>query len=135
MEKSNGNIVYGSLHYFDPNKYQNLSFTDVKDLSIKNENFIDIYLINKTNYKVVIRNELIGFIYQNITFKSFDREIFQTNSLDLFSTLYHLTYENENDIEEILNIEQNETVEQVVTFERKPNFKCKLNITKYNQKE
>ena len=131
MEKSNGNIVYGSLHYFDPiNKYQNFSFTDVKDLSIENENFIDIYLINKTNYKVVIKNELIGFIYQNITFKTFDKEIFQTNSLDLFSALYHLIYENENDIEEIFNIEQNETIEQIATLERKPN----LNIAKYNRK-
>ena len=114
---------------------KNLSFTDVKDLSIENENFIDIYLINKTNYKVVIKKELIGFIYQNITFKTIDKEIFHTNSLDLFSALYHLIYENENEIKEIFIIGQNETLEQIATLERKTNFKCKLNIAKYNQKE
>ena len=31
--------------------------------------------------------------------------MYQTNSLDLFTALYHLTYENENDINEILNIQ------------------------------
>ena len=61
--------------------------------------------------------------------------MYQTNSIDLFSALYHLSYENENDINEILNIQGNETIEQVATFERKPNFKCKFNIYKYtNQK-
>ena len=29
-------------------------------------------------------------------------EVYHTNSLDLFSALYHLTYENENDINDIL---------------------------------
>ena len=53
--------------------------------------------------------------------------------LDLFSALYHLTYENENDITEVLNIQENETIEQVATFERKPNFKCKFNISKYTE--
>ena len=36
MEKSNGKTIYRSMYYFEPiNKYQNLSFTDKKDLSIK----------------------------------------------------------------------------------------------------
>ena len=78
---------------------------------------------------------LIGFMYQNITFKQHKEEMYQRNSIDLFSTLYHLTYENENDINEILNIQENETIEQVATFERKPNFKCKLNINKYTESE
>ena len=31
MKKSNGKILHGSLHYFEPiNKYHNLSFTDIK---------------------------------------------------------------------------------------------------------
>ena len=46
-----------------------------------------------------------------------------------------MTYENENDIHEILNITENETIEQVATFERKPNFKCKFNINKYSEQE
>ena len=49
--------------------------------------------------------------------------------------MYHLTYENENDIYEILNIQESETIEQVTTFERKPNFRCKLNIDKYMETE
>ena len=61
--------------------------------------------------------------------------MYQTNSIDLFSTLYHLTYENKNDITEILNIQENQTIEKVATFERKPNFKCKFNIDKYNETE
>ena len=61
--------------------------------------------------------------------------MYQTNSIDLFTALYHLTYENENDINEILNIQDNETIEQVATFERKPNFKCKFNINKYTEPE
>ena len=67
---------------------------------------------------------------RNITFKKQDNEIYQTNSIDLFTVLYHLTYESEHDINEILNIQENETIEQVATFERKPNFKCKFNINK-----
>ena len=67
---------------------------------------------------------------RNITFKRQNEEIYQTNSIDLFTTLYHLTYENENDFNEILNIQENETIEQVATFEKKPNFKCKFNINK-----
>ena len=36
MEKSNEKPIYGSLHYFEPiNKYQTISFTDVKDLSLE----------------------------------------------------------------------------------------------------
>ena len=72
---------------------------------------------------------------RNITFKKQDNEIYQTNSIDLFTALYHLTYESEYDISEILNIQENETIEQVATFEIKPNFKCKFNINKYSEQE
>ena len=65
---------------------------------------------------------------RNITFKKQDNEIYQTNSIGLFTALYHLTYESEHDISEILNIQENEAIEQVATFERKPNLKCKLII-------
>ena len=78
---------------------------------------------------------LLGFIYQNITFQKHNEEMYQINSIDLVAALYHLTYENENDIKEILNIQDNETIEQVATFERKPNFKCKFNINKYTETE
>ena len=61
--------------------------------------------------------------------------MYQTNSIDLFSALYHLTNENENDINEILNTQKNETIDQVATFERKPNLKRKFNVTKYTEKE
>ena len=61
--------------------------------------------------------------------------MFQTNSIDLFSALYHLTYENENDINEILNIQENETIQQVATFERKPNFRSKFDIKKYSESD
>ena len=50
-------------------------------------------------------------MYQNTTFKTFHMEIYQTNSLYLFSALYQLTYENEKDIDEILNIETPETID------------------------
>ena len=71
MEKSNGKTIYKSMHYFEPiNKYQNLSFTDIKDLLIEKEHFIDIFLINKKQHKVTINIGLIGFMYQNITFKN-----------------------------------------------------------------
>ena len=84
MEKSNGKILHGSLHYFEPiNKYHNPSFTDIKDLTKENENFADIYLINKNNHKIIFKNEPIGFIYQNTTFKTFHMEVYQTKSLDL----------------------------------------------------
>ena len=78
---------------------------------------------------------LIGFMYQNITFKQHKEERYQTNSIDLISALYHLTYENEIDFNEILNIQENETIEHVATFERKPNFKCKFDINKYRGSE
>ena len=78
---------------------------------------------------MILKDELIGFIYQNTTFKTFLMEIYQTNSLALFSAFYHLTKENENDIEEILQIENTEAIDQVATFERKPNIKCKFNLT------
>ena len=136
MEKSNGKILHGSLHYFEPiNKYHNLSFTDIKVLTKENENFANIYLINKNNHKMILKNELIGFIYQNTTFETFHMEVDQTNSLDLFSALYHLTYEKENDINHILQINNEESINQVATFKRKLNFKCKFNITKYNDKD
>ena len=132
MEKSSRKTIYRSIDYFEPiNKYQILSFTDIKDLSIEKEHFIDTFLINKNQHKMTINVGLIGFMYQNITFKQHKEEMYQTNSIDLFSALYHLTYENENDINETLNIEENETIEQIATFERKPNFKCKFNINKY----
>ena len=136
MEKSNGKTIYKSMYYFEPiNKYQNLSFTDTKDLSVEKEHFIDIFLLNKNQHKVTINVGLIGFMYQNIAIQQHKEEMYQTNSIDLFSALYHLTYENENDINEILNIQENETIEQVATFERKPNFKCKFDINKYTESE
>ena len=136
MDKSNGKTIYKSMHYFEPiNKYQNLSFTDIKDLSIEKEHCIDIFLINKNQHKVTINKGLIGFMYQNVTFKQHKEELCHTNSIDLFSALYHLTYENENDINQILNIQENETIEQVATFERKPNFKCKFDINKNKTSE
>ena len=49
--------------------------------------------------------------------------------------MYYLTYEIEHDINEILNIQENETIEQVATFKRKPNFKCKFNINKYPEQD
>ena len=113
MEKSNGKVNYSSNHYFEPiNKYHNLSFTDIKDLTTETEHFMDIFLVNKNNHKITINEGLIGFMYKNITFKKQYEEMYPTNSLDLFTALYHLTYENENDINEILNIQDNETIEQ-----------------------
>ena len=136
MEKSSGKTIYGSIHYFEPiNKYQNLSFTDIKDLSLEKEHFIDIFIINKNKHKITINIGLIGFMYQNITFRKHNEEMYQTNSIDFFSALYHLTYENENNANEILIIQENETIEQVAAFERKPNFKCKFNINKYTETE
>ena len=104
-------------------------------MSIEKEHFIDIFLINKNQHKVTINVSLIGFMYQNITFKQHKEKLYQTNSIDLFSALYHLTYANENDINEILNIQENKTIEQVATFERKPNFKCKFDVNKYTESE
>ena len=38
MEKSDGKTIYGSIHYFDLiNIYHNISFTDIKDLTIEKE--------------------------------------------------------------------------------------------------
>ena len=34
-----------------------------------------------------------------------------------------------------MNIQENETIEQVATFERKPNFTCKFDIIKYTKQE
>ena len=70
MEKSNGKTIYKSMHYFEPiNKYQNLSVTDIKNLSIEKEHFIVIFLMNKNQHKMTINVGQIGFMYQNITFK------------------------------------------------------------------
>ena len=136
MKKSNEKTIHKSHFYFEPiNKYHNISFTDIKEFSTEEEYFIDIILINKNRHRMTINTGLIGFMNRNITFKRQDNELYQTNSIDLFTALYHLTYENENDINEILNIQGNETIEQVATFERKPNFKCKFNITQYSEQE
>ena len=136
MEKSNGKAIYNSNYYFEPiNKYHNLSFTDIEDLTAEKEHFMDIFLVNKNLHKVTINEGLIEFMYQNITFKKQNEEMYQTNSIDLFTALYHLTYENKNDINEILIIQDSETIEQVATFERKPNFKCKFNINNYTESE
>ena len=80
IEKSSGKTIYKSMYYFEPiNKYQNLSFTDIKDLSIEREHFIDIFLINKNQHKMTINVGLIGFMYQNMTFKQHKEEMYQTN--------------------------------------------------------
>ena len=135
MEKSNRKAIHSSNYYFEPmKKYHNLSFMDIKDLTTEKEHFMDIFLVNKNQHKITINEGLIGFMYQNITFKK-NEEKYQTNSIDLLTALYHLTYENENEINEILKIKDNETIEQVATFERKPNFKCKFNINKYTESE
>ena len=136
MNKSNGKVIYSSNYYFEPiSKYHNLSFLDIKDLTTETEHFMDMFLVNKNQHKITINEGLIGFMYLNIIFKKQNEEMYQTNSLDLFTALYHLTYENENDINEILSIQDNETIEQVATFERKPNFKCNFNINKYTESE
>ena len=60
---------------------------------------------------------------------------YQTNSKDLFSAQYHLTYENKHETEQVLNIEHNVTIDQFATLDRKPIFICKYNITRYNQQK
>ena len=76
MEKSSRKTIYKSNYYFEPiNKYQNLSFTDIKDLSVEKEHFIDIFLINKNRHKITINKGLIGFMDQNIKFKQQNEEI------------------------------------------------------------
>ena len=90
------------------------------------------YQLSK-KWKHQVEKQLINhstFFYQNITFRKHNEEMYQTNSIDLFAALYHLTYENENDVNEILNIQDKETIEQVATFERIPSFNCKFNINK-----
>ena len=136
MKKSNEKTIHKSHFYFEPiNKYHNISFTDIKDFTADEDYFIDILLVNKNRHRITINTGLIGFMNRNILFKKQDNEIYQTNSIDLFTALYHLTYDSEHDINEILNIQENETIEQVATFERKPNFKCKFNINKYSEQE
>ena len=101
METSSGKTINKSFYFFEPiNKYHNLSFTNIKDLSLEKEHFIDIFLINKNQHKITINTGLIGFIYQNITFGKHNEEMYQTNSIDSFAALYHLTYKIENDINE-----------------------------------
>ena len=71
MNKSNGKVIYSSNYYFEPiNKYHNISFTDIKDLTTETEHFMDIFLVNKNQHKITINEGLIGFMYQNITFKN-----------------------------------------------------------------
>ena len=123
IEKSSNKIIHKSHFDFEPiNKYHKISFTDVRNPSLENEHFIDIFLINNNKHKITINTGLIGIMYQNILLTKQEEEIYQTNSIDLFTALYHLTYENKNDINEILNIQENETIEQVAISERKPNF-------------
>ena len=136
MKKSNEKTIHKSHFYFERiNKYHNISFTDIKDFTADEESFTDILIINKNRHRITINTGLIGFMNRNITFKKQDNEIYQTNSIDFFTALYHLTYESEYDINEILNIQENETIEQGATFERKPNFKCKFHINKYSEQE
>ena len=133
--KWKNNIQINVLFRTDKQISKFIIFFYIKDLSIEKEHFIDIFLINKNQHKVTINVGLIGFMYQNITFKQHKDEMYQTNLIDLISALYHLTYEKENDINEILNIQENETIQHVATFERKPNFKCKFDIKKYTKSE
>ena len=95
MEKSSEKTISKSFYFFETiNKYQNLSFTDIKDLSLEREHFIDIFLKNKNQHKITINTGLLGFIYQNIAFRKHNEEMYHTNSIDLFATLYHLTYKH-----------------------------------------
>ena len=60
MEKSNGKTIYSSKYYFEPiNKYHNLSFTDIKDLTTEKEHFMDTFLVNKNQHKIIINEGLI----------------------------------------------------------------------------
>ena len=46
MKKSNEKTIHKSHFYLEPiNKYQNISFTDIKDFTADEEYFIDILLI------------------------------------------------------------------------------------------
>ena len=45
--------------------------------------------------------------------------MYQNNSIDLLSALYQLTYEYENDINEVLKIQKNKTTEQIATVLKK----------------
>ena len=131
-KKLNEKTFHKSHFFFEPvNKYQNISSTDIKEFTADEEYFIDISLINKNGHRITINTGLIGFMNRNITFKWQNEEIYQTNSI----AWYHLTYENENDISEILKIQENETIEQVATLERKPNFKCKFIFNKYSEQD
>ena len=96
---------------------------------------MDILLINKNRHRITINTGLIGFMNRNISFKKQDNELYQTNSIDLFQALYHLTYENENDIDEILNIQENETIEQVALFERNQTSNANLTLTNIQKKK
>ena len=98
-------------------------------MSLEKEHFVNIFLINKNRHKITINKGLIGFIYQNITFTNTNEEMYQTNSIYLFSALYHLTNENETDIKEILNIKENETIEQVANLKENLNSNANLILT------
>ena len=70
MKKSNEKTIHKSNFYFEPiNKYQNISFTDIKDFTADEEYFIDILLMNKNRHRITINTGLIVFMNRNITFK------------------------------------------------------------------
>ena len=48
---------------------------------------MDIFLVNKNQHKITINEGLIGFMYQNIKLKKQNEEMYQTNSVDLFTAL------------------------------------------------
>ena len=89
MKKSNEKTIHKSHFYFEPlNKYHNISFTDIKDFTADEEYFIDILPVNKNRHRITINTGLIGFMNRNITFKKQDNELYQTNSIDLFTALF-----------------------------------------------
>ena len=91
MKKLNKKTIHKSHFYFEPiNKYQTISFLDIKDFTADEEYFIDILLINKNRHRITINTGLIGFMNRNITFKRQNEEIYQKISIDLFTALYHL---------------------------------------------
>ena len=79
MEKSSNKIIHKSHFYSEPiNKYHKISFTDVKNPSLENEHFIDIFLINNNKHKITINTGLIGIMYQNILLTKQEEYIKQT---------------------------------------------------------
>ena len=121
-------------------KYDIIAPVNKEQLSTGNTFTNPVFILRKGESLKIVRdarylNSMIDESKRNWPIEPVDEEIYQTNSIDLFTALYQLTYENENDITEILNIQENETIEQVATFERKPNFKCKFNINKYSEQD